>query len=82
MLGDATKEFGPFYSITYNYGTTKPGRYISSYFNTGSYFMSSEEPWLIRGGNFYFGSESNIGAFHGAYDHGASEYSFRTVLTP
>ncbi len=79
ILGDATKEMGPFYSVSYDGGTT---RKIGSFNADIAFFMAPENPWFVRGGCSLQGTDTGIFSFS-SYD-GVSDrlYSFRIVLTP
>ena len=86
ILGDATKENGPFYSI----GWPKTGgayniRYISSYNADLADFVHNNAPWFSRGGTYRDGTDTGVFAF--LYNRGDNysnflDRSFRIVLTP
>ena len=78
-LGDATKEFGPFYQVTYT--VTSSTRRIGSYNGDNTFFVSRDYPWFIRGGKFTIGTETGTGAFANTYGHADNGHSFRIVLT-
>ena len=77
-LGDATKEFGPFY-IYYN---REYESIVSSYNADLANFVSSDGPWFGRGGARQYGTSAGIFSFimvtGGAYNYD----SFRIILTP
>ena len=77
-LGDGTKEFGPFYQVSYN-GTS---RQVSEWNADAASFVSSEYPWFGRGGDSLFGTEAGLSAF--ATDNGRATNggTFRIILTP
>ncbi len=80
-LGDGTKEFGPFSSVSYDYGTN-PSRIVSSYYADCAYFASSTGPWFVRGGAYYHGSLTGILAFNSNNGSTYSYIGFRVILTP
>ena len=73
ILGDATKEMGPFYSTGTNI-------YVGSYNAANSRFVNSNGPWFARGGNCDSGVSGGIFTF--TYNNGSSSIasSFRIVL--
>ena len=77
-LGDGTKEFGPFYSFTYN---TTP-RQISGWNADDAFFLSQGNDWFIRGGDAPSGTDTGIAAF--SYTDGKEHEftTFRIILTP
>ncbi len=79
-LGDGTKEFGPFYQVSYNNGETV--RHIGSYNADDSFFIDHGHPWFMRGGSYTNGTETGVGAFLRTYGSAATYASFRIVLTP
>ena len=83
ILGDATKEFGPFNSVSYKKTDgTGPVRYVSSYNADVAYFVDSSNPWFIRGAAYSDGTGAGVGAFSYFYGHAYGTTSFRVVLTP
>ena len=77
-LGDGTKEFGPFYQVSYNDGITV--RRIGSYNADGDFFIYSGNPWFLRGGHFSSGTDSGIFNFHNAHGNAYITSGFRIVL--
>ncbi len=83
ILGDATKELGPFYSVSYPKTTgTSPGRYVGSYNADLGDFINSGAPWFGRGGAYLEGSDTGVFAFRCHYGSASNGYSFRVVITP
>ena len=84
QLGDATKEFGPFYSVNWKKtnGEYGPIRYIGSYNTDAAFFIYSSSPWFIRGGGSTVGTETGVEAFGRTQGKETIDYSFRIVLTP
>ncbi len=80
VLGDATKELGPFYRVSYNGGTS--ARFIGSYNADLAYFIVSSNPWFRRGGGYGDGTDSGVYAFHGVNGQADTAFSFRVVLSP
>ncbi len=82
ILGDATKELGPFYTVKYS-KTNGTGslRYISSHNTDLSQFVCSEYPWFARGGSRRVGSDAGIFTFIDTDASGGPDFSFRAVLT-
>ncbi len=78
LLGDATKELGPFYKVTYSANV----RQLGSWFADDAFFVNSAAPWFERGGYLTDGTDSGIGAFYNTSGEAASFASFRVVLTP
>ncbi len=82
-LGDATKEFGPFYSVNWlKEGSSYSTRYVGSYNANESYFVRSGAPWFIRGSVYSGGTDAGVGAFNANTGGVVKDYSFRVVLTP
>ncbi len=79
-LGDGTKEFGPFYQVYYDSGTTP--RTIGSYNGATALFVSGYNPWFIRGGNVTDGTDAGLAAFDNDYGRANVYASFRVVCTP
>ena len=77
ILGDATKEMGPFQSVKYKSQT----RGISSWYDDDGLFLHSGAPWLSRGGSYYYGTCTGVFAF--LYGQGEVSWAngFRLVLT-
>ncbi len=78
-LGDATKELGEFYVLTYNGSTLS--RQVSSFFADTAYFASSTGPWFIRGEPAVGGTGAGIGAFHPEGGGAIGDRGFRIVLS-
>ena len=83
-LGDGTKEFGPFYRITYQKpnGGSGPTRDIGSYNADTAYFVSHVKPWFTRGEGFMRGAGAGLSAFNLSEGAAEGHISFRIVLTP
>ncbi len=83
ILGDATKELGPFYSISYQKTNgTGPVRYVSSYNADGANFVHSNNPWFSRGAASSDGTDAGVGAFSSVHGNAGDNISFRVILTP
>ncbi len=80
ILGDATKEMGPFYSVSYNGGNTT--RNVGSYNADFAKFVASDGSWFTRGGLHDVGSAAGIFSFSSTNGYGFATNSFRIVLTP
>ena len=78
ILGDATGEAGPMYSLTYMSTT----RNISSWYLDHAYFIMYARPFVLRGGAPNYGTESGIFAYGNSDSSVKSWASFRLVLTP
>ncbi len=79
ILGDAIGEMGPFGREKDPDGTT---RQKSSWYGDYASFVSSPYPWLDRGGDWKYGTESGIFAFGSASGAISTYLSFRIILTP
>ncbi len=79
ILGDATKEFGPFYGVSYNGNNP---RYVGNYYSDLADFVYFGGPWFLRGATVGHGVDAGVIAF--GYDSGSvsSNRGFRVVLTP
>ncbi len=79
LLGDATREIGPFGKVQDPDGSA---RYRMSWHGDLAYFVLPNHPWFERGGDWYHGVES--GAFAFSYGSGGvnTYISFRVVLAP
>ena len=83
ILGDATKEFGPFYRFSYQKtGGTGPSRYVGSYNANYASFVYSSFPWFLRGGTCNYGSDAGVFAFGIGYGCTGLDGGFRIILTP
>ena len=78
ILGDATGEMGPFANATY----LTQIRQIGSWYADSSYFIHSNAPWFIRGGDIPVGSAAGIFDFQADNGRLTTWISFRIVLTP
>ena len=78
ILGDATGEMGPFANVTY----LTQIRQIGSWYADSSYFIHSNAPWFIRGGDIPVGSAAGIFDFQADNGRLTTWISFRIVLTP
>ncbi len=76
MLGDATKEMGPFQSIVYGTQT----RHISSWYDDIAFTVYTNYPWVERGGNSTFGTDSGVFVFDNTDGTASSYRTFRLVL--
>ena len=76
FLGDATKEMGPFQTITYGAQLVPEG----SWYNDNAWLVVSGGPWVERGGHYTDGTGAGMFAF--SYDFGRARllHSFRLVL--
>ncbi len=79
-LGDGTKEFGPFYSISYLKANDK--RLVSSYNGEDAFFVLSYRPWFARGGTGTDGAFAGLSAFNNYDGYAYPILTFRIVLTP
>ncbi len=79
LLGDATREMGPFGSATDPDGGT---RYRTSWYGDHAYFVTSIGPWFTRGGHWNVGVSSGVFAFNRSSGGVLTHTSFRLVLTP
>jgi hypothetical protein len=70
ILGDATGEMGPFYSIS--------DQYYNNWYKDSSYFVENSYPWFDRGANYKGGS--GAGQFNFYRDNGGSVSSYGTRL--
>ena len=79
ILGDATREMGPFGSETDPDNNSRPK---SSWYGNLSYCAIASYPWFVRGGGWHNGTESGIFTFY--HDNGGvvTNISYRIVLTP
>ncbi len=77
ILGDATKEMGPFQSIVY--GTQL--RNVGSWYDDDSWLVFSVDPWFRRGGDASMGTGSGLFSFYHYVGPANSNTSFRLVLT-
>ncbi len=75
-LGDATKEIGPFITMTYLTLT----RNVSSWYNTEAWFIISERPWFIRGGCNTNGTGAGLFSFDLARGINENVVGFRLAL--
>ncbi len=80
ILGDATREMGPFG------GTIKDpdgyARYRTSWYSDLAYFVYSACPWFERGGYWGYGVISGTFAFSSYSGEVDKNISYRVVLTP
>ena len=76
LLGDATKEIGPFQTM--KYGTQS--RNVGSWYNNEAWLISSGVPWGVRGGDYTYGIVAGMFNFGNANGRTSSGYSFRLVL--
>ncbi len=76
ILGDATKELGPFQNVKY----TTLGRVINSWHDDESWFINSFNPWAIRGGSSNNGIGSGVLTFDCSSGGNLGYVSYRLVL--
>ena len=76
ILGDATKEMGPFQTIVY--GNQK--RYVSSWYDVESWFVYNGNPLVERGGSYYIGTGAGVFTFGYTVGYASTGDSFRLVL--
>ena len=83
-LGDATKEFGPFFQIAYlkANGSAGPVRLVGNYNASSAFFVTNNSPWFARGGNSATGSDAGFSAFLSHYGRPGDNSGFRIVLAP
>ncbi len=79
ILGDATKEMGPFYRVSYNNATARP---IGSYNADFARFINSGAPWFERGVTYTDGTNAGITAFSYYTGVALNSNTFRIILTP
>ncbi len=79
LLGDATREMGPFGSVKDPDGNT---RYRTSWYGDLAHFVNPVYPWFARGGVWYYGVGSGAFAFSCLSGGVNTGISFRVVLTP
>ncbi len=83
ILGDATGEMGPFVTRIYSPKNNNQAqtRTVSGWFYDDSWFIYSENPWFVRGGDCYDGLGSGIFTSF-RLNGGLAKYTFRIVLAP
>jgi len=79
LLGDATREMGPFGTVKDPDGGT---RYRTSWYGDLANFVYPVNPWFARGGSWLYGVESGAFSFHHGSGGVRAHISFRVVLTP
>ncbi len=84
ILGDATKEFGPFYSVQFKKAdnTYGPSRTINNHYADHTAFVYHLSPWFTRGSAWNGGTESGITSFEPKAPEVRVWETFRVVLTP
>ncbi len=83
IIGDSTKEAGPFYLVGYpKTGNTYNTRQVSSYNVDLSDFVNSGAPWFRRGGARHDGTDVGVFAFNRYFGNEVYDTSFRIILTP
>ncbi len=75
-LGDATKEMGPFQSMTY----LTQSRAAGSWYDDEIWIVYSGAPWVIRGGHFGDGNAAGMFSFGSARGNSFGQHGFRLVL--
>ncbi|MCI8669436.1 MAG: hypothetical protein HFI34_07945, partial [Lachnospiraceae bacterium] len=78
ILGDATGEMGPFYSVTYGNQVKK----ISSWYKDEASFVLFTGSWFVRSRSYHYGASAGIFTFYDDYGSNNSLLSYRIVLTP
>ena len=76
ILGDATKEMGPFYSVKYK----NELRLVSSWYTCNSWHICASTPWVDRGGVYDAGTDSGLFNFASDRGHATAIITFRLVL--
>ncbi len=76
MLGDATKEMGPFQTMKYGTQT----RQVGSWYNDESWFVDSVDPWFSRSGHCSYGTGAGVFDFNYTSGNAYDIVSFRLVL--
>ena len=76
LLGDATKEMGPFQSMKY----LAQSRNVGSWYNDEAWLVISGYPWVRRGGHYPHGAGAGLFHFYYLNGHASSDGSFRLVL--
>ncbi len=76
MLGDATKEMGPFQTMKY----LAQSQNIGSWYSDDAWFVFSGAPWIFRGGGYSYGTGAGVFHFFYAYGDSGNHRSFRIVL--
>ncbi len=76
ILGDATKEMGPFQSMKY----LTQSRQVGSWDNDEAGLVSLSNPWVLRGGSYINGTGAGLFAFNNALGEAYSNNGFRLVL--
>ncbi len=79
LLGDATREMGPFGSVK---DPDNNMSYRTSWYGDSASFVGPNPSWFVRGGNWYNGNSSGIFAFSNGTGGVYTVVSFRVVLTP
>ena len=76
ILGDATKEMGPFQNVKYG----NQSRNVSSWYDNEAWFIKVDYPWFARGGVYFRGITSGIFLYTSYYGQSVDDASFRLVL--
>ncbi len=79
LLGDATREVGPFGSVV---DLDEMLRYRTSWYSDLAHFVNPVYPWFVRGGNWCHGAGSGAFSFNNASGGMGTYISFRVVLAP
>ncbi len=79
ILGDATREMGPFGTVNDPDGGA---RYRTSWYSDYAIFVVPGAPWFMRGMHWYFGDASGIFSFSAKSGRVDTGLSFRVILTP
>ena len=79
LIGDATREMGPFGAIKYQ---NSSNRHRSSWYGDFAHYPYPGKSWFARGGDWGLGVESGIFAFYNVTGEANKALSFRVVLTP
>ena len=86
ILGDATKELGPFNKIHYRITSTQEernARTVSSWYKNTAFFpYSNDYSWFLRGGHYRSGFEAGPFYFGNIHGNVHNNITFRVVLAP
>ena len=76
ILGDGTSEFGPFANVTYG----SQSRVTGSWHADEGWYISSLNPWAVRGGEYHLGLGAGIFGYERSSGLAVASASFRIVL--
>ena len=77
LLGDATKEIGPFQTVKY----ITISRTSGSWHDDEGWLVDRGSPWIVRSGLAVLGIGSGVYSFNGGYGHASFSCGFRLVLS-